>query len=506
MLFLLIAAVLATDGLSMCTKSRITYYEGYESNGACGYGAISSLNLPSGMFTAAPNEAFLDGSNKCGVCYEMTGPKGSITFMVTDRCPASSNQEHCSGDMIHFDLGKNAFPSLVDLSVGTTNTTFRMIPCGLSGNVQVQLKDGCSQYWVGFYPRNHQIALKSVAISLDQQQNWIPLTREKDNFYQCQTTNFVQNAQPPFYIRLTSILDETVTVTLDTITSGKTYTADKQFSVPEGAFFEVETLEKIEKPKNAPQCCQAADEWSDVFSEGPNGMWMVSAYSGSINARSTNNPASGTFSAEASLPQYAGAQFEARVDVPRATFDAFEFKVRASETADNALQLTIGGSTTKIDVSVVGGSYVTKRVELSSVINSDFKLIEFQSMKAGTTTYWFDDLKLVKKDNYPGNECSVAGDEPSYSSESSSKTPPPSTSSQHPSQSSQQPSQSSQHSSQQSSQPSSQQSSQQSSSETSNKPTTSSAQSSHPPKPTDSSSGIGAMSVLFVVVSAFLFI
>ena len=90
--------------LSKCTKARITAYEGWEEGGNCYYGKQSTKITDGYMFGAVPNEAYFGGTTKCGICYEMVGPSGTLRFRVDGMCNHWSPGGWCNGCLIHFDL------------------------------------------------------------------------------------------------------------------------------------------------------------------------------------------------------------------------------------------------------------------------------------------------------------------------------------------------------------------------------------------------------------------
>ena len=114
--------------LSECTQGRITYYDEYTDGGSCGFG-------PPKIYGAAPNQAFYNNGEKCGICYELIGPNGILYFMVDSHCPVVGNEAACSGDMFHFDLHKNGFLTIADRELGKLNVTFRMVACNHEGNI-----------------------------------------------------------------------------------------------------------------------------------------------------------------------------------------------------------------------------------------------------------------------------------------------------------------------------------------------------------------------------------
>ena len=91
--------------LSECTQGRITGYDEYQDGGSCGFG-------PPKIYGAAPNEAFYNNGEKCGICYELVGPDGVLYFMVDSYCPVKGFEEVCGGDMLHFDIHKNGYNTI----------------------------------------------------------------------------------------------------------------------------------------------------------------------------------------------------------------------------------------------------------------------------------------------------------------------------------------------------------------------------------------------------------
>ena len=336
---ILVGVVLAAQSLSSCTKSRITYYEEYKDGGACGYGDITTLTLPRGTYTAAANEAFYDDSKKCGVCYEMVGPAGTVRFMVTSRCAAVAGGS-CTGDMIHFDMGKDAFPLLVDPSVGKANTTVRMVSCELTGPVQIQLKQGSSPAWLALFPRNHNVGVRSVEVSVDQRATWLPMQRSRDN---CFTRSFsAQDPAPalPYVVRLTSIAGDSVHVVLDDVVAAKTYAADGQFPVASDAFFDIETLEKTAPPAHVPACCAVPDEWSVVYDDdGLKGVWRDYSSKATVEMDVRESPASGSSCMRVTMDGWGGLSIGTTNTAPLAMFESLRVTVRFSSEVQGVASL-----------------------------------------------------------------------------------------------------------------------------------------------------------------------
>src|SRR6185503_5652645 len=97
-------------------------------------------------FAAVPGTNGFNSSNFCGACIEITGQNGrKIIATVIDECPYGSDGGNtvCQANpTTHMDLSKSAFDQL-GYSVGNpNNTTWRYVPCPVSGNVKVRVKNG----------------------------------------------------------------------------------------------------------------------------------------------------------------------------------------------------------------------------------------------------------------------------------------------------------------------------------------------------------------------------
>ena len=138
LLLALILAATCTDYLSTSRDATITYYTTAKSaDVACQLGNYIGKDF----YRAAASEYFYMNSAQCGVCYELTGEKGSIKVQITDKCPADS--AHCGDkDKVHFDLDEEGFPYLCDKVKGICPVTYRMIPCKVDGGVSVKIKEG----------------------------------------------------------------------------------------------------------------------------------------------------------------------------------------------------------------------------------------------------------------------------------------------------------------------------------------------------------------------------
>src|SRR4029077_4555845 len=97
-------------------------------------------------FAAIPGTNNFNSSGSCGACVQITGPNGrTVIATVIDECPYGSDggntacQNNPNG---HLDLSKTVFDQL-GYSVGNpSGTTWKFVPCPVSGNVKVRVKPG----------------------------------------------------------------------------------------------------------------------------------------------------------------------------------------------------------------------------------------------------------------------------------------------------------------------------------------------------------------------------
>ncbi len=150
-------------GSSHNGDGSFTYYyfgqgTGRDGNGyrtACGYygtengttdtveNIASTSPASNTYFAAIPADSSFNTSNNCGACVEITGQnQKKIIATVIDSCPTASNQPCRDRPSQHLDLSKAAFDQL-GYSVGNpSGTTWRFVPCPVTGNVKVRFKSG----------------------------------------------------------------------------------------------------------------------------------------------------------------------------------------------------------------------------------------------------------------------------------------------------------------------------------------------------------------------------
>lgn len=163
-------AAVPTPGTTI--TGRATFYsQGPNSGMNCSFPA----GVPANDLYAAvgPDEWMASGG--CGATLQVKGPKGSVRVMVTDKCP------ECEPG--HLDLSQDAFAQLGDLSAGIIPISYEAVADPpLEGPLAVRVKEGASEFWIGFLVLNHGNALTSVELRASDG-SWVPLQRTTYNYW-----------------------------------------------------------------------------------------------------------------------------------------------------------------------------------------------------------------------------------------------------------------------------------------------------------------------------------
>ena len=235
--------------ISQCGNGKATYYE-VTSEGNCGFGNIAGY-----IDTAAAENLIYDGSNGCGVCYEVIGEKGSKIVMIADRCPGCSQVTNTG--KIHLDLDERIFPYIDEKSKGVINTSIRMVPCQVSGNVILHITETNPSYF-NAYVTNYKIGVKSLQISINNG-NYINVKRELWNRF---ITRISENINK-FKVKIIAISGEEIVCPEMTGIIQGDYDCQKQFATDK--FFDLYSKKVIGTNKKS-ECCQKPSLIKDLNS------------------------------------------------------------------------------------------------------------------------------------------------------------------------------------------------------------------------------------------------
>jgi expansin (peptidoglycan-binding protein) len=208
------AVVLAATGCRILPGTTYqgegTYYDG-DGSGNCSYPAGGST-----MYAALNEYEYQDGFN-CGAYIEATGPEGTVTVKIVDRCP-----ECQPGDV---DFSPQAFDAIANPVAGRVPISWHLVsaPQGI-GNLQFVVKDGSNPWWIGFQVRNHA----NIVASMEAQVNgsWVALQRQQYNYFLA--PNGLGNG--PFTLRVTDLYGEQLVKTGVTLTPTAVQSSTLQFT------------------------------------------------------------------------------------------------------------------------------------------------------------------------------------------------------------------------------------------------------------------------------------
>jgi expansin (peptidoglycan-binding protein) len=162
-----------------------TYYQG-DGSGNCGFPAGATV------LYAAMNETDYENSRTCGAYVEATGPKGTVTVEIVDRCP-----ECASGDL---DFSPQAFGHIADLPDGRVPISWKVVSAPAAvGPIQIVVKDGSNPWWIAFQVRQHANIVTSLEVQVGGQ--WQALERQQYNYFLASSGL----GSGPFTIRLTDV-------------------------------------------------------------------------------------------------------------------------------------------------------------------------------------------------------------------------------------------------------------------------------------------------------------
>jgi expansin (peptidoglycan-binding protein) len=141
--------------------------------GADGSGNCSFDPSPNDLMVAAMNDTDYADAAWCGGCVEITGPNGTVTVRIVDRCP-----ECPQGNV---DLSAEAFALIANPVDGRVPISWHEVACNVSGPIVYRFKEGSSQWWTAIQVRNVRYAIDTLEVRVDGA--YMPLPREQYNYF-----------------------------------------------------------------------------------------------------------------------------------------------------------------------------------------------------------------------------------------------------------------------------------------------------------------------------------
>lgn len=170
--------------IGQAQSGKATYYAA-DGRGACSYDASAD------RMVAAMNAPQYGNSQVCGMCVEVSGPRGTIVVRIVDLCP-----ECPAGDL---DLSEQAFSLIADKAAGQVPISWVPVACQVSGPLAIRFKEGSSPFWIAVQVRNSRLPIRQI--ELQQGAGFVPLEQQPYNY-----AIHADNPGPgPFSFRITAI-------------------------------------------------------------------------------------------------------------------------------------------------------------------------------------------------------------------------------------------------------------------------------------------------------------
>ena len=396
-----------------CTAGYSTYFT-YNNNGACGYKSLTGITGPGYLYGIGANQAFYNKSEKCGICYEVVGPKGAVRAMVVDMCPADSANPLCHGQHIHFDMTKEAFSIIGYEDTGGANITFREVSCDVDGPVKVHVNEGSSEWWMSLLVFNHALGVSKLEYYMDGK--WVVSQRSDSNHWVIvPKENSVLTC--PINVRITSKYGSTVTVSVASYTPGSVYSANGQFPVGSSV---------------SKECCETPDTFSTIYSDSLASGWSDWSYYVTNNLAYASNPHSGSKCLETAFKAYGQITLGTGTPALSSQYSSVSFWVRGTPCTNcfgvSAVQ---GADGKKVTMSITQNNVWEKKTftfDSIGVVDGKFYGLVVQENAGQAVTYYFDDIGLGKNAGTSSKVCPstttliTEGEESSHTQKESSGT------------------------------------------------------------------------------------
>lgn len=239
---LLVLAACA-PGVTTQDAGRATFYESID-QGSCGFGADHAA------YIAAPAEWMMgQHARVCGTYVQVTsagahGPKGdtscangeTITFEVTDTCPAQGNEQWCADPHVaHFDLGAAAFAAIGTPTCGVlSGLTWQFVEMPGDAKLRIRSKDGVNAWWYAFFVLDHRYGLARAEVKDTSGGAWVEARHQSYNAWVVENAN--DGFKPPLTIRLTDLHGQVVTLegVVTSLAESTEFTTTQQFPPGKG--------------------------------------------------------------------------------------------------------------------------------------------------------------------------------------------------------------------------------------------------------------------------------
>ncbi len=163
------AAGPACTAAADASTGKATYYDA-DGTGSCSFDAGTT----DGNLVAALNDEDWNHAGLCGACAAVTGPMGTVTVRIVDKCPGCA-----SGDL---DLSREAFAKVAQLSAGRVPINWHVTECPVAGPIEFQFKAGSSKFYTAIQVRNHRYPIAKLEVQ-QVDGSWTSIARVDYNYF-----------------------------------------------------------------------------------------------------------------------------------------------------------------------------------------------------------------------------------------------------------------------------------------------------------------------------------
>jgi expansin len=158
-----------SSGGGALRTGEATYYNEADGGGNCSFDPT-----PQDLMVGAMNQTDYANAAICGAYVELSGPNGTITVRIVDRCP------ECPAGNI--DLSPLAFSKIAELTKGRVPITWRIVSPDISGPIRYRFKENSSQWWTAVQIRNHRNPIAKLEF-LDTNGQFVAMERQEWNYF-----------------------------------------------------------------------------------------------------------------------------------------------------------------------------------------------------------------------------------------------------------------------------------------------------------------------------------
>lgn len=165
----LILKLAGTPNGAATHTGEATYYTEADGSGNCSFDPT-----PQDLMVGAMNQTDYASSAICGAYVELTGPNGTITIRIVDRCPGCA--------VGNIDLSPSAFAKIAEIAKGRVPISWRIVSPDIDGPIRYRFKEGSSQSWTAVQIRNHRNPIAKLEF-LDTNGQFVAMERQEYNYF-----------------------------------------------------------------------------------------------------------------------------------------------------------------------------------------------------------------------------------------------------------------------------------------------------------------------------------